>query len=212
MERVIVYGAEFSVYVQAVLLTLIQKDIAYELVNVNPFQIGGPEKDHLARNPFGYIPAFDDGKVRLYEAEAIARYIDEAYLGPELMPLQPEGRAYANQILSILNSYAYPNWVRTLYIETITKPKRGETPNHAAIEKALPIARITLSEISRLKQIGGGGFLTGATVTLPDLFCAPMYATLCDTLEGAELVKKQPALQEWWRHMEQLEKIQEIII
>lgn len=136
MERPVVYGGGFSVYVQAVRLALAEKGVAHELVPVDPFEPGGVDAAHLERQPFGLIPAFADATVRLYEADAIARHVDEAYPGPSLMPATVEARARANQLLGILRAYAYPTWVRTLDVEQVTRPRRGIATDEAAPDGA----------------------------------------------------------------------------
>lgn len=55
---VIVYGASYSVYVRIVRIALHEKGVDYELVPVDVLADGGAPQDHLARQPFGRIPAF----------------------------------------------------------------------------------------------------------------------------------------------------------
>jgi glutathione S-transferase len=69
-DRPILFGAPYSVYVCAVRLALDEKGVDYELVPVDIFTPGGPSKEHLARHPFGKIPAFEHAGFRLYEAGA----------------------------------------------------------------------------------------------------------------------------------------------
>ena len=207
-----VFGAPFSVYVQAVRLTLAEKGVDHVLVDVNPFKKDGPGADHLQRQPFGLIPAFEDGAIRLYEAEAIARYVDDAYPGPRLMPGDPVGRARANQALSLLRAYAYPSWVRTLYIEQVAKPARGAPPDQAAIDDVTPRARLALTEIARLRRDAGGPFLAGATITLPDLFCAPMLACLEPTSVGQALLDGVPTMVEWWHLVQERDSVSTLVV
>jgi glutathione S-transferase len=79
-----VFGAPYSVYVRSVRLTLEEKAVDYDLVPVDIFAAGGPPREQVARHPFGKIPAFEHDSFRLYEAGAIARYIDEAFAGVPL--------------------------------------------------------------------------------------------------------------------------------
>jgi glutathione S-transferase len=88
-------------------LALEEKGVAYELVPVDIFAVDGPPSEHVTRHPFGKIPAFEHTGFCLYEAGAITRYIDEAFGGPPLQPADPRNRARMNQIISILDSYAY---------------------------------------------------------------------------------------------------------
>jgi glutathione S-transferase len=64
----IVFGAPYSVYVRAVRLALEEKGIRYEVVPVDIFASGGAPPEHMARHPFGKIPAFEHAGFRLYEA------------------------------------------------------------------------------------------------------------------------------------------------
>jgi glutathione S-transferase len=68
----VLYGATYSVYVQAVRLTLWAKNVPYELVEVDAWT-EGKSAEHLKRHPFGGIPAFEHEGVRLYET-AIEAY------------------------------------------------------------------------------------------------------------------------------------------
>jgi glutathione S-transferase len=101
-----VFGAPYSVYVRSVRLTLEEKAVDYDLVPVDIFAAGGPPREQVARHQFGKIPAFEHDSFRLYEAGAIARYIDEAFAGVPLQPADVRGRARMTQIISILDSYA----------------------------------------------------------------------------------------------------------
>ena len=57
MARPIVYGAAMSPYVWSVRLALAEKGITHELVSVEPSEF--KSEAHLARHPFGKIPAFE---------------------------------------------------------------------------------------------------------------------------------------------------------
>jgi glutathione S-transferase len=57
-------------------------------------QIGQDEQrasPHLARQPFGQVPALLDGEVTLFESGAIVQYVAER--SPALLPSEPEARA-----------------------------------------------------------------------------------------------------------------------
>ena len=73
--RPVVYGAAYSVYVQAVRLTLWAKRVPYDLIEVDVFGPTGPPKEYLLRHPFGRIPAFEHGALRMYETAPICRYV-----------------------------------------------------------------------------------------------------------------------------------------
>lgn len=106
-EVVKLYGAAWSVYVRIVRLALEEKQVKYDLVEVDVFAEVGVPQEHLTRHPFGRIPAFEHGEFHLYETGAIVRYIDDAFPGCKLQPTDPRARAKVNQIVGILDAYAY---------------------------------------------------------------------------------------------------------
>ena len=106
---------------RGVRLALEERAVQYELVPIDIFA-GGSRPEHRARHPFGKIPAFEHDGFRLYEAGAITRYVDEALPGPRLQPEDPRGRARMNQIVSILDSYAYGTLVWDIYVERVYRP------------------------------------------------------------------------------------------
>ncbi|WP_322007984.1 glutathione S-transferase N-terminal domain-containing protein [Paraburkholderia tropica] len=106
-ETPVLYGAAWSVYVRIVRLALEEKQVTYDLVEVGVFAKTGVPPEHLNRHPFDRIPAFAHGNFHLYETGAIARYIDDAFLGSKLQPIEPKARAKVNQLVGILDAYAY---------------------------------------------------------------------------------------------------------
>ena len=189
-----VWGADYSVYVRAVRLALEEKGVAYRRENVDIFAEGGPPAGYEQRHPFLRIPAFEHDGFRLYEAGAITRYIDGAFPGPALMPADLRMRARADQIIGILDSYAYRTWVWDIYVER-TKPE----PDEAKIAEALPRAGTCLAAIEALME--SDAFFFGDAPTLADLHAAPMFALFQTTPEAARLLNTHPRWQGWWSNI-----------
>ena len=102
-------------YVQAVQLTLWAKRVHYELVEVDVWS-EGKDPEHLARHPFGRIPALEHGSVHLYETAPVCRYIDETFDGHTLQPPSPQLRAKMGQAISIMDNYAYqPDFILSTF-------------------------------------------------------------------------------------------------
>ena len=192
----IVFGAPYSVYVRAVCLALEEKGVTYELVPVDIFAPGGPPPKHMARHPFGKIPAFEHAGFRLYEAGAITRYVDEAFAGPPLQPLDPRSRARMNQIISILDSYAYRTLVWDIYVERIVRPTTGSTTDEARVTAAMPKAEICLFTLAEL--MGESSWLAGPVISLADLHAASILAPFRLAPEGERLLNRQDRLAGWW--------------
>jgi glutathione S-transferase len=193
---VFLFGARYSVYTRIARLVLEEKGVGYELVEVDVFAPGGPPPEHLARHPFGRIPALRHDGVTLYEAGAIARYVDEVFAGPALQPSLPLARARMAQLISILDSYAFRPLVLTIYVERVS---RGEAADEAAITAARPQAERVLGALESL--MAGQPFLAGPSLSLADLHAAPMIAYFRLAPEGAVMLARRPALTRWWQAM-----------
>ena len=199
--EVTLFGAAYSVYVRIVQLTLNEKGVPYRLVEVDVFAPGGPPADYLERQPFGRIPAFEHDGFRLFEAAAIARYVDETFDGPALMPQDAKLRARVNQITGLLDSYAYRAMVWDVFVERVDVPLEGGVSDEAKIAAGLRTAETCLSTLAEL--MGEDGYLVGPQVTLADLHAAPILGALRNAPEGIELFARYPALVRWWERMSQ---------
>lgn len=198
-EKPRLFGASYSVYVRIARVCLFEKGIEYSLVPVDIFAKGGPPADYLAMQPFGCIPAFEQGALSLYETSAITRYIDEAFEGPKLQPRGAVHRARCNQLISIADNYAYPNLVWGIYVERVSKRARGVRPDEEKIATAMASSRICLAAMSEL--MGRGPWLAGEDLTLADIYAAPMFDYFVMAPEGRELIERHERLNEWWCRM-----------
>jgi glutathione S-transferase len=198
-DKPVVFGAPYSVYVRAVRLALEEKAVAYDLVPVDIFAPEGPSAEHFARHPFGKIPAFDHAGFRLYEAEAITRYVDEAFAGPRLQPDDARSRARMTQIISILDSYAYRTLVWDIYVERIARPAAGLPTDEARVTAAVPKAEICVSALAAL--MGEEPWLAGTSLSLADLHAAPMIAVFRLAPEANRLLSREDRLIKWWERM-----------
>jgi glutathione S-transferase len=194
------FGAAYSVYVRIVRLTLEEKGVAYDLVPVDIFAPGGPTAEYLQRQPFGRIPAFEHDGFKLFETGAISRYVDEAFPGPKLQPTEPRQRARVNQVIGILDSYAYRTLVWDIYVERVDAPKEGRASDEELIAAALPKAETCLQVLTEI--MGGGPWLTGDALALADLHAAPMFAYFLLTPEGRDMLTRYPMLGMWWERMQ----------
>jgi len=196
-EVVKLYGAAWSVYVRIARLALEEKQIKYSLVEVDVFAETGVPQEHFRRHPFGRIPAFEHGDFRLYEIGAIVRYIDEAFPGCKLQPTELKPRAKMNQILGILDAYAYRTLVWDIYVERVVSTREGRLANEQKIAAALPRAAVCLSELTRLSD--DRVFLIGHGVTLADLYAAPIFACFMQAPESVPLMEGCEKLISWWQ-------------
>jgi hypothetical protein len=80
-----------------------------------------------------------------------------------------------NQIISILDGYAYRTRVRDIYVERVVRPRSGASADEQNRAGALPAAEICLFALAEL--IGEAPCLAGPAITLADLparaLCGP---------------------------------------
>ena len=193
------FGADYSVYVRSARLALEEKGLDYTLTPIDVFAPEGVGEDYLSLNPFGKIPAFKHNGFVLFETGAILRYVDEAYEGPSLQPAGARDRAVMNQILSILDCYAYRTCVWEIYVERVAKTRDGSSADEVRISSALGEARTVVSTLERL--IGPGPFMLGSRPSLADCHAAPLLHLFAQAEEGAMLLKGAPGLSNWLENM-----------
>jgi glutathione S-transferase len=198
----IVFGAAYSVYVRTVRLTLEEKGVGYRLDEIDVFAPGGPPRGYVEqRHPFGRIPAFEHDGFRLYETGAITRYVDAAFAGPRLQPADPRACARMNQVIGVLDNYAYRTLVWDIFVERVRASAQGRKPDEARIAAALPKAEICLRALVDL--MGESPYLAGRELTLADLYAAPMFIYFRIAAEGAALVRQMPRLDAWLTEIDQ---------
>ncbi|MBZ9808284.1 glutathione S-transferase N-terminal domain-containing protein [Mesorhizobium sp. BR1-1-9] len=192
MAKPVLYGADYSVYVRIARMALEEKGVDYELVPVDVFAAEGIPGWYFEHHPFGRIPAFEHDGFRLFEASAIARYVDEAFDGPPLQPKDPRGRARMNQIIGMLDAYGYRAMVWDVAVERLEKA----SPDEALIFSGLRQAETVLQALSSLGP--AGPWLLGNQLTLADLHAAPIIGYFVKVAEGRELLAEFPDGDAWW--------------
>ena len=150
------FGPFYSTYARTVRLALEEKGAPYELIMVDLLKGETKEPAHLARQPFGQVPAIEHDGHRLYETTAIVRYLDRVLPGPHLTPSDPWDAARMDQIIGIINSHAYASMVTITFVQRVITPMMGGTPDEAAVAEAQPKARLCLAEIERIMEGGPG--------------------------------------------------------
>jgi glutathione S-transferase len=205
MANPIVYGPANSTYVWSARLALAEKGVTHELVEV-PFDAYG-EGSHLSRHPFAKVPAFEHDGFALYETQAIMRYVDERFAGTPLQPEDVHEWSRMNQIIGIIDAYAWPSIAGSILSNRMPVPRvLGGTPDEAAIAAALPRARLCLSEIDRLME--DHRFLASEHVSLADLMVIPLLYYFGNVPDGRAPMAEHPKLQNWVRQMETRQSFQ----
>jgi glutathione S-transferase len=196
----LLFGLERSVYTRIARLAIEEKGVPYSLQEVEIFGPSGVPEDHFERHPFGRIPVLRHGEFSLYETGAITRYVDEGFPGPALQPLDPPARARMNQVISLLDSYAYRPMVWGVFVQRVRIPLDGGVPDEVEIESSLQSAMTCLKSLSLL--LGSAAFLAGEHISLADLHAFPIFRYFCLAPEGYTLLKSHPKLLQWYEAMQ----------
>ena len=196
MAKPVIYGPAYSTYARTCRLALEEKGAEYDLVEVDILSGANKAPEHLARHPFGKVPAFEHDGLELYETDAITRYIDEAFAGTDLQPADAAGRARMAQAIGIVGGYAYPAMIGQIFIQRAVMPMTGGTADEDAIAAAIPQAETAVAALEKL--IGGNPYLAGDRLSLADLLLIPVYDYIAQTPEGQKMLASAPNLQRWW--------------
>ncbi|MCB1954500.1 MAG: glutathione S-transferase family protein [Rhodocyclaceae bacterium] len=199
MSQPVVHGDPISTFVRSVRLTLEEKGVPHVLAPVGLIKGEHKQAAHLARNPWGKMPAFEYAGETFYESSAIMHFVDEAFDGPALMPSTPSERARVNQVMGIVDSYGYPASITNIFIPRVLVPSLGGQTDEAQVAAAKPQAELFLKEIDRL--LGGASFFGGGSVSLADLHVLPVLRYLSATPEGEALLAARPNLTAWMGRM-----------
>lgn len=197
MSEFVIHGHPASPFLRSVCLGLEEKGIPYRIAQMEVSEMRG--EAHRKLHPFGRIPILQHGDYRLYETQAILRYIDAEIPRPALQPTDPKAIGRMNQIIGINDWYLFPMVARIIVFHRVVGPLLlGATPDEPAIAAAVPDARLCLGELNRL--LGDQSFFAGEQLTLADLMLAPQIYYLAATPEGSVILEDTPLL-EWLGRM-----------
>jgi glutathione S-transferase len=198
MTGITVHGIPGSPFLRTVEITLKEKDAPYRLSTMSPAQMRTPE--HLSLHPFGRIPIFEQGDFRLYETQAIIRYLDDIFPHPPLTPEDPRQLARMNQVIGIIEWYFFPKAAAPIAFNRIIGPRLlGLPADEAAIAAAMPIAKTCFAELDRL--LADKPCFAGDAVSLADIMLAAQLDLFEDCKEGRELISRTVALPAWLGRM-----------
>ncbi len=192
------YGPAWSAYVRTVRLTLTEKAVSYELVDVD-FSKAEMPAAQLQRHPFAKVPALLHGDFSLYETSAICRYIDTAFTGPSLQPADARQLARMSQIIALLDTYLSAEIRKGFVYEGLFKPMTDVAVDRERLAQSTQAIDIGFAALANLPD--GGQFMVGDQVTLADLHAIPLFDYLSLTPGGSDLIKAHNTLDTWWTNI-----------
>lgn len=171
-----IIGNHVSPYVRKVLCALEVKGLAYRIDPIIPF-FGDDrfaEMSPLRRVPVLIDSGGDGGDLILPDSTAICEYLDEAYPGPTLLPIDPKDRARARWIEEFADSRLGDVLVWRLFFGTLIGPRvLGREKDDAALELVrTELVPAALAQTEAL--LPDSGFLFGDAPTTADFAVAAM--------------------------------------
>ncbi|MBA3539472.1 MAG: glutathione S-transferase N-terminal domain-containing protein [Deltaproteobacteria bacterium] len=185
------FGNSMSTCTRKALFTLHETATPFELVVLDFMKGDHKSPEHLTRQPFGQMPALDDGFM-LYESRAMARYIDDK-AGRKLTPTDPQHWALMEQWISVETSNFTPHAMKFIYQSVF---KREQTPETLAkAGEGLDVACSVLD-----KNLADKTYLLGDQFTLADIMYAPYleYGMLTD---AKDRILAHANVAAWWNRV-----------
>nr|BAM14582.1 putative glutathione S-transferase [Cyclamen persicum x Cyclamen purpurascens] len=172
-----VHGSPMSTATQRVLVCLYEKDLDFEFVPVNMGTGDHKKEPFISRNPFGQVPAFEDGDLTLFESRAITQYIahTNADKGTQLLIMEdpiPKKMAIMSVWMEV-EAHQFDRSTSKLAWEVVFKPMFGMTTDTAAVSeeeaKLNKILDVYEARLAQSKYIGGDSFSLADMHHLPNL-------------------------------------------
>ncbi|MES6669710.1 glutathione S-transferase N-terminal domain-containing protein, partial [Cutibacterium acnes] len=158
-----VYGSPVSTCTGRVVACIEELDLEYELVPVDLTTGEHKRAPHIDRNPFGQIPALEDGKVVLFESRVITRYLARQYgkgKGGHLLKEESPAEAAAVDQWIEVEAQHFNGPISTIVFQILFLPvffggKTDEAVVAAEVEKLGKVLDVYEARLSKTKYLAG---------------------------------------------------------
>ncbi|NES19242.1 MAG: glutathione S-transferase family protein [Symploca sp. SIO3E6] len=151
------YHHPLSPIARRVWIALLEKEIPFEPVIVNPKEGEQLKPEFLSLNPFHHVPVVVDGDLRILESLAILDYLEAKHPSPSLMPQEPTQIAKMRMVQMVTTN------------ELITKiPALLMASNSSELDKAT-VQQITTVLDFLTEQLGDSAYFGGDNLSLADI-------------------------------------------
>ena len=195
-----VYGTPTSTAAVRVFLCLEEVGATYQLVPIDFASGEHKSPAHLARNPFGQVPAFEDGDLILFESRAIARYVLRKFKsGTDLLH---EGNLTEAALVDVwmeveaqqFDKVMTPIITQLVYVPVFFGGTTDEKIVAEYLEKLVKVLDVYEDRLSRSK------FLAGDFISLADICHIPLIHHFMNT-PHASVVNERPHVKAWWESL-----------
>jgi glutathione S-transferase len=184
-----IFGHPMSTCTRKVLMTLAETNTPHEFVLVDFAKGEHKQPPHLAHQPFGQVPALQDGDFEMYESRPMCRYINDKAKG-SLVPGDLHARAQMDQWISVETSNFTGPVMKFVFHHVF---KREQTPEALKTAGEQTTAALEIMD----KQLAKHPFIAGDTFTLADISFMP-YIEYAMATPAKDLFGKHPHVAAWW--------------
>jgi glutathione S-transferase len=184
MAKYLLASFDTCPWVQRAAIVLREKNIEFEFRHID--RVNRPDW-FLAISPHKKVPVLSiDGKVSLFESNAIAEYLDET-IQPRLHPDDPVLRAV---------NRAWTDYVPT-FSENVTGCAYAD--DEAAYNEATAKIPVAFERVEKALEKGGGPLFNGGKYSLVDAAYAPFLQRyfFLDRIRPIGQIEKYPRLRAW---------------
>ncbi len=198
MSGITIYGIPGSPFLRSVEIGIREKGLDYRLHALAPGEHKQPE--HLARHPFGRVPAFEHDGFAIYETQAILRYLDDVFPTPPLTPSDLRQRTRMNQVIGIIEWYFFPKAAAPIAFNRVIGPRLLGVPgDDQAVADAMPMGRTCFEVLDGI--LGDQAYFGGDHVSIADIMLAAQLDLFRECPEGRELIDGTTNITPWLERM-----------
>jgi glutathione S-transferase len=171
-------GANVSPFVRKVRAFFHEKGVAYEHVQVSPFN---PPEGWRETSPLGKIPALDhDGRI-VNDSSVICQYLERLHPAPPLYPSDAYEFARALWFEEYVDGGVVPVSGPNVFQPVVLRPLLSrKEPDAAALAEAAKVAEEQLSPLFAYleSQLGARDYFVGNRLSIADLAVATVFVNL----------------------------------
>nr|GLL42596.1 glutathione S-transferase PARB-like [Ipomoea trifida] len=171
-----VHGNKMSTATMRVVACLMEKGLDFQFVDIDMGADQHKQEPFLSLNPFGQVPAFEDGDLKLFESRAITQYIAYtcANKGSQLVCEDPKKMSTASVWMEVENHHFDPA-ASALTWELGIKPLIGMATDDTIVEqnkeRLSKVLDVYENRLIRSKYLGGDSFSLADLHHLPNMHC-----------------------------------------
>ncbi|VAH14422.1 probable glutathione S-transferase GSTF1 [Triticum aestivum] len=202
-----VYGVAASPFVATVLLCLEEVGADYELLPLDMAAREQRTEPHLSRNssygsisqPFGKIPALEDGELTLFESRAISRYVLRKYGGTSATDLLRASSLEESAMVDVwmeVEAHQYQPAIANVVRQCVILPFIGGARDQAVVEEYVGKLEKVLDVYEA--RLSSSPYLAGDFFSLADLVHFGFTYCLVAGTEYATLLESRASVMAWW--------------